>query len=544
MYEFVCTECKQKNRMLGGYKMEVDEKGNTKFTCPSCVRILDLRKEFGQREQSLKNFYEDKYKEAEVSSPFSEDKIMKEVAKETSFLESDADPFDLIDSSKYITTMTDKDEEEMEQRRLMKEFEMEMQGMEVPGICYGTEPTYRSTNKASTYVIEDEEEECRNIRPEVSAEEIQAINEHILSNIKLIRPSEIKKKLDEIVIGQKDAKEVLAVACYNHYKRALMKNDMIERSNVLFVGPTGSGKTHLIRALGKVMNVPVSTSVATNLTESGYVGEDVDSILAKLLNACDGDVKKAERGIVYIDEIDKLCSTKESSGRDVGKAGVQQALLTMIEGSTVEVAMSRGSNGLVQKKVTMNTSNILFICGGAFPKMENIIKERLNKKNVVKNKVIGFHTEPVMNEEKEEEVITGNVLKHTTVEDLKAFGMIPEFIGRLPVIAVLDELTVDDLKRILTEPKGNIVSQYQELFKADGIRVVFEDAALEYIAKEAKALGTGARSLRTIVEKYLKRAMFDLPDYDEVKEFIVDVEFLKSGRYLLKDERGRLVNVK
>ena len=435
-------------------------------------------------------------------------------------------------------------EAEMEQRRLMKEFEREMQGVEVPGICYGTEPTYRSTNKASTYVIEDEEEECRNIRPEVSAEEIQAINEHLLSNIKLIRPSEIKKKLDEIVIGQKDAKEVLAVACYNHYKRALMKNDMIERSNVMFVGPTGSGKTHLIRALGKVMNVPVSTSVATNLTESGYVGEDVDSILAKLLNACDGDVKKAERGIVYIDEIDKLCSTKESSGRDVGKAGVQQALLTMIEGSTVEVAMSRGSNGLVQKKVTMNTSNILFICGGAFPKMENIIKERLNKKNVVKNKVIGFHAEPVMNEEKEEEVITGNVLKHTTVEDLKAFGMIPEFIGRLPVIAVLDELTVDDLKRILTEPKGNIVSQYQELFKADGIRVVFEDAALEYIAKEAKALGTGARSLRTIVEKYLKRAMFDLPDYDEVKEFIVDVEFLKSGRYLLKDERGRLVNVK
>ena len=541
MYEFICTECKKKNRMMGGYKMVVDEKGNSTFTCPSCVRIMDLRKEFNEREKSLKSFYEEKYNEAEISSPFSEDKIMKEVQKETSFLDSDSEPFDLIDYSKFITPMTEEDEREIEQRRIMKDWEMEMQGMEVPGICYGTEPVYRSTNKKSTYLLDDEE--GKGVKPAVSAEEIKAINEHFLSNIKVLRPSEIKKKLDEIVIGQDDAKEVLAVACYNHYKRTLMKNDMIERSNVLFVGPTGSGKTHLIRALGKVMNVPISVSVSTNLTESGYVGEDVDSILAKLLNACEGDVQKAEHGIVYIDEIDKLCSTKESSGRDVGKAGVQQALLTMIEGATVDVAMSRGSNGLVQKKVTMNTHNILFICGGAFPKMENIIRERLNKKNVTTNKVIGFQAEPVKNGEIKEKTVYGNVLKHTTVEDLKAFGMIPEFIGRLPVIAVLDELTVNDLKRILTEPKGNIVSQYQELFKADGIRIVFEDEALDYIANEAKVLGTGARSLRTIVEKYLKRAMFDLPDYDNVREFIVDVEFLKSGRYLLKDEKGRLVNV-
>jgi len=330
-----------------------------------------------------------------------------------------------------------------------------------------------------------------------------------------VTPMDIKQHLDQYVIGQDDAKKVLSVAVYNHYKRLRqpMKSDdvEIEKSNILFVGQTGTGKTLLAKTIAKFLNVPFSIVDATVFTEAGYVGEDVESILSRLLQVCDYDVASAEKGIVYIDEIDKIArkSDNPSITRDVSGEGVQQAMLKMLEGTDVNVPPQGGRKHPEQKLVKVNTSNILFICGGAFDGIERNIARRVN------TQVIGFKSEDDVSKAYDKD----NLLQYVSHQDLKRFGLIPELIGRLPVLTYLNPLDLDALKRILTEPKNSLVKQYTKLFDLEGIALSFEDDALDFIAEKALEFQLGARGLRSICEAIMTDAMFDLPSQKEIKEF-------------------------
>lgn len=313
-------------------------------------------------------------------------------------------------------------------------------------------------------------------------------------------PKEIKKQLDEYVVGQENSKMVLSVAAYNHHKRINLKDESIKKSNIMLIGPTGCGKTYLVEILAKILNVPLARVATTNLTEAGYVGNDVESIIRTLLVRAKGDVEKAEHGIVFIDEIDKLSSKKER--KDVGNVGVQQALLPILEGTDVEVVPPNESSENIMRnlssKVTINTTNILFICGGAFPDMATIIENRLG----IKENQIGFSSEVKTNE-------LQDILSFVTTEDLKEFGMIPEFLGRFPVITTLKPLDVDALTKILYEPKDSLVEQYTKLLAYDNINIKFEEQALKMIAQKAYDIGTGARGLRAIMEKILLNLMYN-----------------------------------
>ena len=340
-------------------------------------------------------------------------------------------------------------------------------------------------------------------------------------------PKEIKRQLDRYVVGQEQAKELLAVASYNHYKRINLNDPDIQKSNILLMGQTGCGKTHLVRTLARILDVPVTIVPATRLTEAGYFGDDVESCIQSLLMEAGNDVEKAESGIVFIDEIDKLTSSSTETQRVVGGKGVQQALLPLIEGCKVEITTTPKSVGVAtftNSTKIVNTSNILFICGGAFPDLEEIIKERLGEKN----KNIGF-----LKDSEDSEDVCENPLKYVETQDLEKFGLIPELLGRLPVKAVLDSLTTDVLKRILVEPQGSLVSQYRKLFAFDGIDLLFEDEALDYIAQLAYKEKTGARSLRTIMEKYLNRLMYESPGNTNIKTLTISKEFLLNQQNLL-----------
>ena len=334
-------------------------------------------------------------------------------------------------------------------------------------------------------------------------------------------PHIIKSKLDEYVVGQEFAKKVMSVAVYNHYKRVL-SDDIeeddgieIEKSNMLMVGPTGCGKTYLV----KTLEVPLAITDATSLTEAGYIGDDVESVLSKLLAAADNDVEKAEHGIIFIDEIDKIAKKRNTNSRDVSGESVQQGMLKLLEGSEVEVPVGANSKNAMVPLATVDTKNILFICGGAFPDLESIIKERLNKQAS-----IGF-----MADLKDKYDNDSKLLNKVTVDDLKKFGMIPEFLGRLPIIFTLDGLSEEMLVQILKEPKNAILKQYQKLLALDEVKLEFEEGALHAIAKMALEKHTGARALRAILEEYMLDIMYEIPKDDNIGEVILTKEYIEHS---------------
>jgi len=333
-------------------------------------------------------------------------------------------------------------------------------------------------------------------------------------------PHKIKASLDEYVIGQDYAKKVISVGVYNHYKRVAtntMDEIEIEKSNMLMIGPTGSGKTYLVKTLAKLLDVPLAIADATSLTEAGYIGDDIESVVSKLLAAADNDVEKAERGIIFIDEIDKIAKKKDTHHRDVSGESVQQGMLKLLEGADVEVPVGANSKNAMVPLTTVNTRNILFICGGAFPDLEHVIKERLNKQSS-----IGFQADL-----KDKYDHDKNLISKVTVEDLRNFGMIPEFLGRLPIIFTLESLTKEMLVRILKEPRNAILKQYQKLLALDEVKLSFSDDALEAIAQKAMEKDTGARALRSIIEEFMLDIMYEIPKDDNIGEVLITREYIE-----------------
>ena len=335
-------------------------------------------------------------------------------------------------------------------------------------------------------------------------------------------PHKIKASLDEYVVGQEKAKKVISVAVYNHYKRVAAGSDAdgieIEKSNMLMIGPTGSGKTYLVKTLARILDVPLAITDATSLTEAGYIGDDIESVVSKLLAAADNDVEKAEQGIIFIDEIDKIAKKKNSSQRDVSGESVQQGMLKLLEGSDVEVPVGATSKNAMVPLTTVNTRNILFICGGAFPDLEGIIKERLTKQAAIG---FGADLRDKYNNDKE-------ILKKVATEDLRVFGMIPEFLGRLPIVFTLQGMSEDMLVEILKEPKNAILKQYQKLLALDEVKLEFDDGALHAIAKKAMKKDTGARALRAIIEEFMLDIMYEIPKDDNIGEVVITKEYIEG----------------
>ena len=345
--------------------------------------------------------------------------------------------------------------------------------------------------------------------------------EPVIDIRKIPAPHKIKASLDEYIVGQEYAKKAMSVAVYNHYKRVAtntMDDIEIEKSNMLMLGPTGCGKTYLVKTLARLLDVPLAITDATSLTEAGYIGDDIESVVSKLLAAADNDVEKAERGIIFIDEIDKIAKKKNSTQRDVSGESVQQGMLKLLEGSDVEVPVGANSKNAMVPLTTVNTKNILFICGGAFSGLEEVIKERLNKQSSV-----GF-----MADLKDKYDHEKNILGKVTVEDLRNFGMIPEFIGRLPVIFTLQGLDEEKLVRILKEPKNAILKQYKKLLALDEVNLEFEDDALLAIAQKAIKKDTGARALRAIIEEFMLDIMYEIPKDDNIGQVTITRDYIEG----------------
>lgn len=348
---------------------------------------------------------------------------------------------------------------------------------------------------------------------------------------KILPPHKIKEKLDEYVIGQEQAKKAISVAVYNHYKRIAKQQENdgveIEKSNMLMIGPTGCGKTYLVKTLAKILDVPLAIADATSLTEAGYIGDDIESVVSKLLAAADNDVDRAEVGIIFIDEIDKLARKRNTTTRDINGEAVQQGLLKVLEGSEVEVPVGANSKNAMVPLTTINTKNILFICGGAFPDLDEVIKQRLNTESS-----IGFKADLKDKYDKED------VLAKVTVEDIRNFGMIPEFIGRLPIIFTLKELDRDMMVEVLKEPKNAILKQYQKLLELDEVQLVFDEGAMEAIAEKALEKKTGARALRAVLEEYMLDIMYEIPKDDNIGKVTITRDYIEKTGGPVIEMRG------
>ena len=362
-------------------------------------------------------------------------------------------------------------------------------------------------------------------KPQVKKKSPSERKEPIVDPAKILPPHKLKAKLDEYVVGQEQAKKAISVAVYNHYKRILVgdkfKDDdiEIEKSNMLLIGPTGCGKTYIVKTLAKLLDVPLAITDATSLTEAGYIGDDIESVLSKLLATANNDVDRAEIGIVFIDEIDKIAKKNSNRGRDVSGESVQQGLLKLLEGAEVEVPVGASSKNAMVPLTTINTKNILFICGGAFPDLEEIIKERVKKKTS-----IGFGAE--LKDSCEEDK---DILDKVTTEDLRKFGMIPEFLGRLPIVCTLQKLSDEMLVKVLKEPKNAILKQYQKLLEMDEVKLEFEDDALLALTRRAEERGTGARGLRSILEEIMLDIMFEIPKDDSIGKVIITKDYIENN---------------